>query len=150
VRGLSREFGLCYSCGEAIESATAMCPHCERSQEPPANPDQLLEIRETNGATAHGVANGAANGRDHRKRTNTNFPPSPAAYPPARAARGEHAERLRLLNSQGSVSRARPEPRRDGRVLSAMELASALQHDQSEDGFEEGTSRFGAWLARWC
>lgn len=147
VRGLSREFGLCYSCGEAIDRASNICPHCERSQEPPNNPDLLLEIRETNGA-AH--ANGGApagNGAHAAVRGPTReyeLPARPAAYPPpARAPRGEHAERLRLLNAEGNVSRARPELRRDGRTLSAMELASALQHQPSEEGFEEGTSRFG-------
>jgi hypothetical protein len=43
VKGLSREFGLCYSCAAAIERTTNLCPHCNRLQEPPANPDVLLE-----------------------------------------------------------------------------------------------------------
>src|SRR5688500_15377191 len=46
VKGLSREFGLCYSCGESIETSATLCPHCNRLQEPPANPDVLLESRE--------------------------------------------------------------------------------------------------------
>jgi hypothetical protein len=32
VRGLSREFGLCYSCGGEIDTAETSCPHCDRSQ----------------------------------------------------------------------------------------------------------------------
>jgi len=35
VRGISREFGLCYSCGGSIERTSSLCPHCQRSQEPP-------------------------------------------------------------------------------------------------------------------
>jgi hypothetical protein len=45
VRGLSREFGVCYGCGERIETTANLCGHCRRSQEPPANPDVLLEVR---------------------------------------------------------------------------------------------------------
>jgi hypothetical protein len=47
VRGLSREFGLCYSCGEVIAKSSAACPHCDRPQEPPVDPDVLVETRET-------------------------------------------------------------------------------------------------------
>jgi hypothetical protein len=46
VKGLSREFGLCYSCGGRVERTTHQCPHCDRLQELPANPDALLETRE--------------------------------------------------------------------------------------------------------
>ncbi len=47
VRGISREFGVCYGCGEDIEIIAKVCPHCRRLQEPPANPDTLLEERES-------------------------------------------------------------------------------------------------------
>ena len=43
VKGLSREFGVCFSCGGAITPSTNLCPHCNRLQEPPVNPDVLLE-----------------------------------------------------------------------------------------------------------
>src|SRR5688572_1199605 len=43
VKGLSREFGLCYSCGGSIETTANLCPQCNRLQEPPPNPDVLLE-----------------------------------------------------------------------------------------------------------
>lgn len=42
VRGVSRQFGLCYACAGEIEPTTAICPNCHRSQEPPADPDTLL------------------------------------------------------------------------------------------------------------
>src|SRR4051812_36062420 len=57
VRGLSREFGLCYACAQPIEKAANVCPQCHRLQEPPANPNALLETRESRVA---GAANGAA------------------------------------------------------------------------------------------
>ncbi|HEY8667095.1 MAG TPA: hypothetical protein VIL86_10535, partial [Tepidisphaeraceae bacterium] len=43
VRGVSREFGICYGCGGDIETTASLCPHCHRMQEPPSNPDVLLE-----------------------------------------------------------------------------------------------------------
>ena len=49
VKGLSREFGICYSCGGSIERGGNLCPHCNRLQEPPAQPDLLLESAEGDG-----------------------------------------------------------------------------------------------------
>lgn len=46
VKGLSREFGVCYSCGGAIERTARLCPHCNRAQDPPENPDVYLEGQE--------------------------------------------------------------------------------------------------------
>jgi len=46
VKGLSREFGICYSCGGAIERTASLCPHCNRLQDPPDNPDVFLEGQE--------------------------------------------------------------------------------------------------------
>ncbi len=43
VKGLSREFGLCFSCGSVLDSTANICPQCNRLQEPPLNPDTLLE-----------------------------------------------------------------------------------------------------------
>ncbi|HWE04202.1 MAG TPA: hypothetical protein VG326_17480 [Tepidisphaeraceae bacterium] len=43
VKGLSREFGVCYSCGGSMERGGNLCPHCNRLQEPPVHPDTLLE-----------------------------------------------------------------------------------------------------------
>jgi ribosomal protein L40E len=44
VKGVSRHFGLCYSCGAAINATAGSCPKCSRSQDLPANPDALLEV----------------------------------------------------------------------------------------------------------
>src|SRR5579859_2294536 len=43
VKGLSREFGICYSCGGSIDRTANLCQHCNRSQEPPADPDVFIE-----------------------------------------------------------------------------------------------------------
>jgi len=43
VKGISREFGICFSCGTRLETKATECPHCGKSQELPSNPDTLLE-----------------------------------------------------------------------------------------------------------
>ena len=39
VRGVSREFGLCYCCSGDIETSETICPHCDRVQTVPAHVD---------------------------------------------------------------------------------------------------------------
>jgi len=43
VKGVSREFALCWNCGGDIAKNARACPSCKRLQEPPLNPDVLLE-----------------------------------------------------------------------------------------------------------
>ena len=43
VKGVSREFSLCWNCGGDVSKAARACPNCKRLQEPPLNPDVLLE-----------------------------------------------------------------------------------------------------------
>ena len=43
VKGLSREFNVCYSCASPISAEVKVCPQCNRLQDPPANPDEFLE-----------------------------------------------------------------------------------------------------------
>ncbi len=43
VKGVSREFGLCWNCGGDLSRSARACPSCKRMQEPPLNPDQLLD-----------------------------------------------------------------------------------------------------------
>ena len=72
VKGLSREFGVCYSCGEEIDTQANLCGQCNRLQEPPANPNLLVETRDgSNG-------NGASSAK----------PAASAAGPSAVSARG--------------------------------------------------------------
>jgi hypothetical protein len=49
VKGVSREFGLCWNCGGDVAKNARACPACKRLQEPPLNPDVLLEATEVNG-----------------------------------------------------------------------------------------------------
>src|SRR3954454_3106983 len=46
VKGVSREFGLCWSCGGEVARPARACASCKRLQEPPLNPDVLLEAAE--------------------------------------------------------------------------------------------------------
>lgn len=43
VKGISREFGLCWNCGGELRSTARLCPRCKHLQEPPINPDVMLE-----------------------------------------------------------------------------------------------------------
>ena len=43
VKGISREFGLCWNCGQDVARNARACSNCKRLQEPPLNPDVLLE-----------------------------------------------------------------------------------------------------------
>jgi hypothetical protein len=43
VKGLSREFELCYSCGGTIRRDAHVCPQCNRPQGPPGDPDVFIE-----------------------------------------------------------------------------------------------------------
>ncbi len=52
VKGLSREFNVCYNCGGEVDRNTINCPQCGRDQQPPADPDVLLESRSATMAAA--------------------------------------------------------------------------------------------------
>jgi hypothetical protein len=43
IKGLSRELGVCYACGQALDRSANLCPHCHKLQEAPVNPDAFLE-----------------------------------------------------------------------------------------------------------
>ncbi len=43
IKGLSREFGICWGCAQEIGHAARMCPNCKRMQEPPMAADALVE-----------------------------------------------------------------------------------------------------------
>src|SRR6266566_5403230 len=49
VKGVSREFGLCWNCGGDVLKNARACAGCKRLQEPPLNPDVLLESAEFSG-----------------------------------------------------------------------------------------------------
>ncbi len=127
VKGLSREFGVCYSCGESIEKDANLCPHCNRLQEPPASPDMLLETRELvktgvsrerdEIAGVSGEANVGA-GRD------ATLPERSAPRPPIPVMRSAAA----------TMEMPRPASDEDDALLSARELATAFKLDFSPRG----------------
>jgi hypothetical protein len=125
VKGLSREFGVCYSCAESVDKTASHCPHCDRAQEPVGNPDALLEAREAVTPSVmpgpHLAPSIVVNG------SSESAPADPYSLATRQAVGGpllSHAERLRTAaDARPSEIRRRP----DGRVLSAMELAAALQ-----------------------
>jgi hypothetical protein len=43
VKGVSREFGTCWHCGDTVQRDARLCPSCKRLQQLPANPDAMLE-----------------------------------------------------------------------------------------------------------
>lgn len=144
VRGISREFGLCYSCGSGISRTAAYCPSCQRSQDPPAEPDALLEPRH--------------NGHSKPQPTpveqpvTTSIEPSVIEVPPSRTTAiepvngnaGSYARRLRELNRRqehrDAAARQELPARRstqvvfngDDRTVSAMSLAAALQSERPD------------------
>lgn len=125
VKGLSREFGVCYSCGETVDKTASNCPHCDRAQEPVGNPDALLEAREPVTPSVvsgpHLTPGVATNGFSDASSTD---PYSLATRNGSAAPLLSHAERLRT-GAEGRPGEVRRRP--DGKVLSAMELAAALQ-----------------------
>lgn len=79
VKGLSREFGLCFSCGNSIETTANICPQCNRLQEPPINPDVLLD----GVGVEDGTTRGSVAGPVFRELPGADPVVSPSAAPPA-------------------------------------------------------------------
>jgi hypothetical protein len=127
VRGLSREFGMCYSCGQAVEKTTTFCLNCERPQEPIGDPDVLLEQRDLPvpplGATT-ALATRGSPASASRARVDLELSASPGASG-AFAARGV---------SRPSVLPIVPQPRTSGRIVSANDLAVALRDNPESAG----------------
>ncbi|MGH7179032.1 MAG: hypothetical protein ACREJC_16765 [Tepidisphaeraceae bacterium] len=119
VRGLSREFGLCYSCGAPVERKGAMCPACERPQEPPLDPDVLVESK---------IAAPPAPGSDIATRPQRRDDPMlPTQLPQHIGADGEHSARLRAANDSLRGLSVDHNRRSDVRFVTPGSLASALQ-----------------------
>jgi hypothetical protein len=124
VRGVSREFGICYSCAGEIDRETSICPYCQRTQDAPAEPDALLEPRlgsvpPSPEATAPEVPSYAARMRELQRQRSVGEAEarSGADRAPVNLPTMQHRQRQDLAR------------RSDGRVVSAMELAAALQDD---------------------
>lgn len=155
IKGLSREFGVCYSCGGAIETTANLCPHCNHLQEPPPNPDVLLESTSGESSRRPPVAQAAAK------------PASPPARPAPIARPGpfsggssdvELAEMDDLLSDDESPSRPamgsapvatfRKSVQQDN-FLSARELATAFNLGFTPPNGSRGRGRRkGGWVGR--
>ncbi len=142
VRGLSREFGVCWHCGEAIEPTASGCSHCDRPQEPPAEPDALLEpgaasaapeMTITAGATAETGMDGGASldlQVDDGFGVSVTRPTRPprAASPSVTSPLAKTSISKRPATPQ---SAAVPAKTTEEAILSAKELAAAFQLDFS-------------------
>lgn len=84
VKGLSREFGLCFSCGSSIETTANICPQCNRLQEPPINPDVLLDGIGAEEAPRTLPVGGAAPALSPRELPDPAWPAAAPAPPAAR------------------------------------------------------------------
>jgi len=146
VKGISREFGLCYSCSAELQRTSTFCPRCSRSQELPPNPDVLLEnespasktvYREVNprpevppaSVRAEAPALSAEIESDAVQTTR-----SPTQIPSAAETMAELAEIPSPHNAPAALQ-SRPKQRPQEGVLTPRELAAAfsLQYDPTMD-----------------
>lgn len=108
VRGLSREMGVCHACGDPVTATTSSCPTCGRSQDPPMNPDLLLE-------------------------THADPEPAPLVMRELTAPAPTPAGSLQIAPPRPAHVRREPRPRvapaneSDDSILTASELAAAFQ-----------------------
>ncbi len=159
VKGLSREFGLCYSCGESIEKDANLCSHCNRLQEPPANPDVLLESRETGSSASSSSPAPAAPIRRERESKPTHGDAGNgnglavggsdrSSPPPQRSAPKSELPVMRSspAPSMDLLKRSSQSSDGDG-LLTAQELATAFKLDFKPKGKKSSTSpRLGGKL----
>ena len=131
VKGLSREFGLCYNCATPVDKAATICPQCNRMQEPPANPDVLLENAPT--ATAPTSAVSAPPPTVHREiKPPAPQPPAPMpaaepAFVPAAAATATAVE-PRPQRSPSPAPRREPSPVMRDEVPQRTDLLAPSRH----------------------
>lgn len=155
VKGISREFGLCYSCGAEVQRTSTFCARCSRSQELPPNPDALLENEVQSAKTVYRDAPSQRSaaptlGQRPDSESPANEPARPAAASaesePLRASRSptqipSAAETMAELAEMPSPHKAPPEQQSRPRqrpqegILGARELAAAfsLQYDPTMD-----------------
>jgi hypothetical protein len=154
VKGISREFGLCYSCGGEVQRTSTFCARCSRSQELPPNPDALLEHDPQSAKTVYREVKSqrpTAPIQIERSRTETpreeplrpaaaaendplRSPRSQTQIPSAAETMAELAEMPSPHNASADLQ-TRPRQRPQEGVLSARELAAAfsLQYDPTMD-----------------
>ncbi len=138
VRGLSREFGICYHCGNTIDFAANSCTHCDRPQEAAADPDTLLEagastapemtITASTATPETGMDGGGAS--LDLQLDDPSFRPSPPRTPrPSKPVVGSQVSKptstpmvMKSVAAPGTKSQ-------EEAILSARELAAAFQLD---------------------
>lgn len=163
VKGVSREFGACYSCGGEIDARANLCPHCNRLQEPPVDPDSLIETRQSAAGSGQSSARfiGAGPGsmpvprpnsaREMVPRANLPAPTGPAGKDVAQPMSDEQTARARQITSRPPAANrkvdSRPSaptgdrpvairprtPGADDALLTPQELATAFQLDFSPE-----------------
>ncbi|MGD0390166.1 MAG: hypothetical protein ABSC42_14560, partial [Tepidisphaeraceae bacterium] len=146
VKGISREFGLCYSCGAELQCTSTFCPRCSRSQELPPNPDALLETEPQPAKTVYRqVSSRPAVPGDVAPESQPPAvarPPQPVEPEPIRPTQiPSAAETMAELadipspHDAPAALQSRPRQRPQEGVLSARELAAAfsLQYDPTMD-----------------
>jgi hypothetical protein len=154
VKGISREFGLCYSCGGEVQRNSTFCARCSRSQELPPNPDALLENEPQSSKAVYReikpprpAAPAPSERRHDAQNSDTVRPPASTDNDPLRGPRPQTqipsaAETMAELADLPSPHNApsdlqtRPRQRPQEGVLTARELAAAfsLQYDPTMDG----------------
>lgn len=155
VRGLSREFGLCYHCGEQIDQAAPNCPHCMKMQDLPPDPDALLEpvpemsVSAQPTTTETGMDGGGTSldlqADPYPDETPVPAPAVPRPAPPTASASQVAPQRLsrpsapNVLATRQAIERAAA---KEEAILSAKELAAAFQLDFKPPGQQTGR-KFG-------
>jgi hypothetical protein len=158
VKGISREFGLCYSCSAELQRTSTFCPKCSRSQELPPNPDVLLEnesqsktvFREvprdvprpaTPPEPAHSEAVQAAAPIEPEQ----SRPQRPAGQIPSAAETMAELAEIPSPHNAPAALQSRPQQRPQEGVLTPRELAAAfsLQYDPTMDVAGGSTRRRG-------
>ena len=150
VKGISREFGLCYSCGAELQRTSTFCPRCSRSQELPPNPDVLLENEPQAAKTVYRQVNPRPESPEpisSEKSDTVAARPAPAAetepdrqtrpptqIPTAAETMAELAEIPSPHNAPTDLQ-SRPRQRPQEGILTPRELAAAfsIQYDPTMD-----------------
>jgi len=160
VKGISREFGLCYSCGAELQRISTFCPRCSRSQELPPNPDVLLE-NEPQSKTVYRQVNQrpdlpaaapmepppqqarpAAASEPEQDR-----PPRPATQIPSAAETMAELADIPSPHSAPPEMQSRPRQRPQEGILTPRELAAAfsIQYDPTMDSSGKPRRERGGW-----
>lgn len=155
VRGLSREFGICYHCGEQIDSAAPNCSHCMKMQDLPADPDALLEPVPEMHVTAQPTSletgmDGAGTSLDLQADPYPDETPVPAPAVPRPAPPSvnlpsiapQRPSRPTAPSALATRQAAERAATKEETILSAKELAAAFRLDFKPPGQQSGR-KFG-------